>query len=78
MTGCGGRRRTEGQMTRKEERWHMWRKKVQARGRVEGTRSRGTVWSKGEAGMVRETETTTLSTPLSPQMCKWNPQKLAV
>lgn len=68
MTSCDGRRRTEGQMMGKEERWHMWRKKVKARGRVEGTHSYGVVWSKGEAEMVREMETTTLS----------NPQKLAV
>lgn len=77
MTGCGGRR-SEGQMTGKEERWHMWRKKVKATEREEGTRSRGMVWSKGEAEMASETETTTLETLLSSQMCKWNLQMLTV
>lgn len=56
MTGWGGRR-SERQMTGKEERWHKWRKREKAREREEGTDSRGTVWSRSEAEMGSEMET---------------------
>ncbi len=56
MTGWGGRR-SERQMTGKEERWRTRRKMEKAREKEEGTDSRGTVWSKSEAGMGSEMET---------------------
>lgn len=58
MTGLGGRR-SERQMTGKEGRWRMWRKREKAREREGGTDSRGMAWSKTEAGMGSEMERVT-------------------
>lgn len=58
MTGWGGRR-SERQMTGKEERWRTWRKKEKATEKEEGRGSHGLVWSKNEVEMGSEMETTT-------------------